>query len=432
MQFFKQLGDQIERDWRAKDFNEELFPALAAEALRSACLPEKYTAWQVLEWTLEQTELPRQRDVKANFGDPPITVYSAPRFHIDVYFWFQGTTSIHQHAFCGAFQVMHGSSIHSWYEFDLNDKVNVFCEIGEMRLKSCDLLNVGDVQQILPGRQYIHSLFHLDHPSATIVIRTDKSPLYLPQYDYQKPGLALDPFFELDGTTKKLQTVAALFAASRPEAESLVKKWLESADFQTTFAILSQLRNHLGSNDLAQMFGGSETSDRFDSFLELAEQRHGSRAEIFRRVFAYRDRLSDLIRRRNFVDNPEHRFFFALLLNVDGRERIISLIRDRFPDADPIEKILDWAYELSQMRLAGTNNQNALGISPFDDFDLQLVEYLLKGRSDGEIAEIIRQIYPPEKAEHVLPTLEDRTAAIRNSIVFSPLLSGANQNIPVN
>jgi hypothetical protein len=108
------------------------FPSLAAEALRSARLHEKYSPWRVLEWTLEQTELPKQRDLPGRFGDPPITNYSGPRFHIDVYFWFHGTTTTHQHSFCGAFQLMHGSSIHSWYEFDLKDKVNSFCEIGDM------------------------------------------------------------------------------------------------------------------------------------------------------------------------------------------------------------------------------------------------------------------------------------------------------------
>lgn len=422
MEFFNKLGDQLEAEWRAKDLNEEVFPELAAEGLKSACLPEKYTAWQVLEWTLGQTELPHQRDVPGRFGEPPITVYSGPRFHIDVYFWFHGTTSMHQHSFCGAFQVMHGSSIHSWYEFDLRESVNSFCEIGEMRLKTCELLNVGDVQKILPGRQYIHGLFHLDHPSATIVVRTDKSPLFLPQFDYQKPGLAIDPFFEHDVVTKKLQSVGALFAADRPETDELVSKLLESTDFHTSFIFLSQLHARLGSNNLEQMFGATASTQRFDKFLELAEKRHGSRAGILRPVFAFRDRLNDLTRRRSFVDKPEHRFFFALLLNVEGRERILALIRDRFPDADPIEKILDWTYELSQLRLTGPNNQNALGISPFDDFDLQLVEYLLRGKSEGEMADIIRQIYPPEKAEQVLPTLEDRTAAIRNSIVFSPLL----------
>lgn len=423
MEDFIKLGDQLEAAWRSADYDENVFPSLAAEGLRSAGLHEKYSAWQVLEWTLEQTELPKQRDVPGRFGEPPITIYSAPRFHIDVYFWFHGTTTTHQHAFCGAFQVMHGSSIHSWYEFDLKDKVNSFLEIGEMRLKTCDLLNIGDVQEILPGRQYIHGLFHLDHPSVSIVVRTDKSPLFLPQYDYQKPGLAVDPFFEQDATIKKIQVINGLLAAKRPDADDLIKKLLINSDFHTSYLLLSAVRNHLSSNSVEQMFGGVSWRDRFNVLLVTVEERHSDRGDILRRVFAHHERLQDLVRRRSFVDNPDHRFFFALLLNVDGRERILSLIRDRYPDADPIEKVLDWTYDLSQMRLAGAQNQNALGISGFDDFDLTLVEYLLRGKSDGEMADIIRQIYPPEKAEARLPNLSDRTAAIRNSIVFSPLLS---------
>jgi hypothetical protein len=423
MEEFQKLGNKLENEWRAADYDESVFPSLAADGLRAACLPEKYTAWQVLEWTLGEIELPKQRDVAGRFGDPPITIYSGPRFHIDAYFWFHGTTSTHQHAFCGAFQVMHGSSIHSWWEFDLKDKVNTFCEIGDMHLRSCDLLNVGDVQQILAGRQYIHSLFHLDHPSVSIVIRTDKSPLFLPQFDYNKPGLAVDPFFEQEATTKKLQTIIALIRAKRPDADELIKKLIENSDFHTAYLTLSVVRDQLASDGLEQMFGTGGSDSRFDAMLSAVEERHAERGDILRRVFAHRERRDYLIRRRGFVEEPEHRFFFALLLNVDSRERILSLIRDRFPDADPIEKILDWTYDLSQLRITGAQNQNALGIFPFDEFDLTLVEYLLHGKTDGEIADLIRQTFTPEKAEQVLPTLSERTAVIRNSIVFGPLVA---------
>ena len=423
MEDFLKLGNQLEDAWRGADYDENVFPQLAADGLRAACLHEKYSAWDVLEWTLAQTELPKQRDLPGRFGEPPITIYSGPRFHIDVYFWFHGTTSTHQHSFCGAFQVMHGSSIHSWYEFEQKDRVSSFCEIGEMRLKTCELLDLGAIQPILPGRQYIHGLFHLDNPSVSIVVRTDKSPLFLPQFDYQKPGLAVDPFFEQEATIKKLQVVGALFHANRPDTDQLVTKLISDSDFHTAYLVLSTAYNDLSSNSVEQMFGGGSSQTRFNALLSATEERFGKRAEILRPVFAHRERVNGLVRRRNFVENPEHRFFFALLLNVDGRERILSLIRGRYPDADPIEKILDWTYELSQVRLAGVQNQNALGIAGFDDFDLTLVEYLLRGRSDGEMADIIRQIYSPEKSESLLPNLSDRTAAIRNSIVFSPLLS---------
>src|SRR5262245_23314034 len=176
MELFNQLGERIEDLWRATNYNEERLPEIAADALKRAALPEKLSAWDVVAWSLKQNELPPQRDLPAKFGDPPITLYVAPRFHIDVYFWFEGTTAIHQHGFCGAFQVLLGSSIHSWYQFEQREVINTFTEFGEMRLKVCELLEVGDVQEIWAGRQYIHSLFHLDQPSATIVVRTDKTP----------------------------------------------------------------------------------------------------------------------------------------------------------------------------------------------------------------------------------------------------------------
>jgi len=84
--------------------------------------------------------LPRQRDLRASFADPPLTVFSGLRFHIDVYLWFEATTAIHQHGFCGAFQVLSGSSIHSWYTFESEKKINIFAETGHLGLKVCELL----------------------------------------------------------------------------------------------------------------------------------------------------------------------------------------------------------------------------------------------------------------------------------------------------
>ncbi len=145
MELFDELGANIETFWRDKNYTEKIFPALTAHALKEANLPEKMNAWEVIEWTLGETVLPEQRDLRGSFGDPPITVFNSPRFHIDIYFWLQGTTAIHQHAFCGAFQVLHGSSIHSWYDFERREAVNEYPEIGDMKLKVCELLEVGDV-----------------------------------------------------------------------------------------------------------------------------------------------------------------------------------------------------------------------------------------------------------------------------------------------
>jgi len=49
---------------------------------------------------------------------------------------------------------------------------------------------------------------------------------------------------------------------------------------------------------------------------------------------------------RYHIDNPDHRFFLALLMNVQKRSDIHALISERFPDQSPIDTILGWAEEL--------------------------------------------------------------------------------------
>jgi hypothetical protein len=197
---FKQLGDEIERRWLAVNYSEAEFPALAKQALEEFDLPSKTDPWTAVDWALAQTELPAQMDLHGRFAQPPLTLYVAPRFHVDIYFWFSSTTALHQHAFCGAFQVFEGSSLHSWYEFEREEAVNMFTEVGRLDIKVCQILEKSMAQEIWPGRPYIHSLFHLEEPSVTIVVRTRRSPLELPQFSYYKPGLAVDAYYE-DETT---------------------------------------------------------------------------------------------------------------------------------------------------------------------------------------------------------------------------------------
>jgi hypothetical protein len=423
MEVFQRLGAEVEKLWREKNYSEELFPAIAAKALQEFELPQKVSAWDTISWALGENYLPEQRDLPGRFGDPPITLYNSPRFHIDIYFWLNGTTSIHQHAFCGAFQVILGSSIHSHYDFEPQEIVNRFTEVGDLNLEDCELLSVGDVREIRAGREFIHALFHLDQPSATIVVRTHRSPLHLPQFDYRKPFLAIDPFFEEPTTIKKLQSVSMVLRAKHPDADEMVAALLENADFQSTFTILSNIKHLLRGDHLEQLFQVSPAENRYEKLFEIVKKRHGALAEVFPKVFAQEEKIGQIINRRSYITNPEHRFFLALLLNVEGRKRILSLVKARFPEADPLEKILDWVSELSQTKVFGLNVPNALGIEGFNDYDLIVLEDLMRGLSVEEMHQNMQTENPTQNGEESLESLKKRIEKIQQSIILEPLLN---------
>jgi len=413
---FNQFGDEIEQRWLAANYSEAEFPAIAKKALVEFDLPSKTTPWEAVEWALAVRELPTQRDLVARFAQPPVTLYNAPRFHVDIYFWFTSTTALHQHAFCGAFQVFEGSSIHSWYEFEREESVNMFTEIGKLDLKVCQILEKGSAQEIWPGRQYIHSLFHLEEPSATIVVRTHRSPLEMPQFSYYKPGLAVDPFFDDDTATKKRQLVNAVLLARRPNADELIAKLLSESDLQTSFILLTYLQSTLKSDQLERAFRVETDNERFDRFLEVVEKRHGRLAEILRPVFEYKEFQASLVDKRSIVSEPDHRFFFALLLNIDDREHILELVRQRFPDQDAVEKVLDWIFDLSETRVLGQDT-NALGVD-LGTVEMFALEGLLRGKSDDEIASEFAVASPAAAPDAISNAL----ATLRSATTLRPLL----------
>jgi hypothetical protein len=306
--------------------------------------------------------------------------------------------------------VFEGSSIHSWYEFERDEAVNIFTETGRLNLKVCRILEKGMTQEIWPGRQYIHSLFHLEEPSTTIVVRTHRSPLEMPQYNYYKPGLATDPFYSEDTAIKKRQIVMALLQARRPDADELIAKLLNESDFQTSFSLLTNLKPALMNDHIERTFGVETGKKRFERFFEIVEKRHGPTAEILRPVFDYLDLQGQLIEKRKFVSEPEHRFLFALLLNLDDREHILELIRQRYTDEDAVEKVLDWLFDLSQTRVLGQDT-SVLGFD-LGAPEMFALEGILRSKKDDEIeAEFALESKDadPELIQTALGTLRSAT-----------------------
>jgi len=423
MEDFQELGALVERRWKAENYSEQLFPEIAAQALIESDLPARVDPWEIIRWVHTAESLPQQYDVEGRFGNPPITLFAGPRFYIDVYYWLDGTTSIHQHSFTGAFQVLLGSSIHSRYSFREDKIINEHFSAGELTLEEVQLLKLKDVRTIRAGRNFIHSLFHLDRPSATITIRTEHTPSAALQYDYRKPHFALDPFFRNPALIKKLQTVGLLLGMKHKETDVMIGELVSNSDFHTAYFVLAETFQQLKNNEMDALFGLSTGKDRFKAILEKCRTAHGALADLVLPVLEEQERQMSIIQRRGTITSDAHRFFLALLLNVPSREKILQLVKQRYPDQDPVETILDWVEELARTRVLGSKETNALGMAEFDDTYVFVLECLLQGLGGEEINQRATAEYPPDNAEELITRIPALVESLRQSTLFKSLLA---------
>jgi hypothetical protein len=424
MQIFQELGELVESRWRKENYSEQLFPELAAAALTESDLPAQVDPWEIIRWVQGATALPDQKDVEGRFGDPPITLFAGPRFYVDVYFWLDGTTSIHQHAFTGAFQVLLGSSIHSRYSFEEKKIISEHFSVGELHLEDVQLLQKKDVRLIRPGRNFIHSLFHLDRPSATITIRTEHTPSAAVQWDYRKPYFATNPFYRNQMMSKKLQIIGLLLGMKHKDADQLIGDLICSSDFHTAYFALESFFHSVKNNQMDSLFGLSTGNDRFQHVLARAKEAHGDLVDLVLPVFEEQVRQNDIVQRRGTITAEEHRFFLALLLNVPSREKILELVKQRFPESDPVEKILDWVEELSQTRVLGSKEPNALGIEGFGDEHTFVLEQLLRGKSSEEIRRLI-ETKDFQSFAGLGDKLDSLIEGLQNAILFKKILGAS-------
>ena len=170
-----------------------------------------------------------------------------------------------------------------------------------------------------------------------------------------------------------------------PEADRFITDLLDDADFHTTFAVLEAAFAFLANNELEGLFKLSKSADRFRAMIDRAQMRHGRLVDLLPPVFEEKDRQTEIKKRRGMIGAEDHRFFLALLLNVQERTQILDLIKERFPDTDPVDRAVGWIKEMAAIRIFGSPEPNVLGIKDFEASHLIIFEGLLRGLSEEEI-----------------------------------------------
>lgn len=337
--FFQDLGRRVAARWREGNFSQEVFPELAVWALNERPPSRHVDLAELMREFLLEDEQPFQTG--SGFGQPELVVYDDPRFYIQALFWMEGTTQIHQHEFDGAFHVMAGSSLHSEFAFEKPRAVTAHFRVGDLRLRGTELLEKGRTVPIVAGPGHIHSLFHLDSPSLTIVVRTHTAPGTGPQFTYLPPHVAVDPFHSDALTARRLQLLDVMERTGDPAFGQVVLEMLAGLDFERGFFVLQNC------------LGALRVGDLWEDALEVFRKKHGRIAAGVERTLdeiVWRDRLVGL---RGSVTDVEHRFFLALLLNVPTRAKILELVGRRH-GKKPADTVMRWAEELTEASDEGT------------------------------------------------------------------------------
>lgn len=398
--YFTQLGLAIKEAWKAKAFKRQWLPEIAATALTENPPGTCLDFLDVIEWAETTGVLPQQARLDEAFGQPPLTVFWDERFRIDVLFWHTATTGIHQHKFCGAFTLLAGSSVHSTYNFSLERKLSPALQFGNISVRNVEFLTPGMVREIVSGSNLIHSLFHLDTPSVSVVVRTPDDLDSGPEFEYKPPHLAIDPSHSNQATTKKSQLLRLLLIIKSPAYERLAKLAIDNSDLHIAFLVLRQAIVHF------------ETLDVFERLVEAARNRHGEDLELLLPSLEEEWRRSLIVTLRKQITEPDHRFFLALLMNLPTQAEIVKVISSRHTDANALSLIQRWSRELSGL--------DSIGIE-FDETIALLFRYLLERKSFEEILALLRQEYSHGSVNSQRELIEDACKRIQHSELFRPL-----------
>lgn len=398
MQEFKAVGDEIFKRWSALDFDEARFPEIATSALESAALHERVGLDEVANWVVGATEFPTA-SVSKTFSDAGFCVYYTSRFVIEVLTWLEASTAIHQHNFCGAFQVLQGESLHTEYKFVPAKRVSERLLFGSIERSSLETLPTGAVQAIEAGSDYIHRLFHLERPSISIVVRAFVQSTS-PQYAYVEPGVCYDPFNRPAEIEQQFKMLSVLSAIPGPRFADHLCALIARSDQYLAFTVAHTFG--------PTMYERLET----DALRSVFEDKFGPNAALVDGAMVAAERFNRITLMRQRVRTPEKRFFLALLLNASTKAELLEAITLRYPDQDPCDFVVALLRDMSGLA----------GFFEFDEAGMAFLDSALRSNSPADTIVALETDCGVGRTFENRAHLEDLDHGFRRSIL-EPLLS---------
>jgi len=320
----ERLAHAIDEDWGQSGRTAGALPEIAASHLSGQL---EFSVEELIDDLSEARALPPQRLLDQTFGQPQVTLYSGEAFEIEALFWHTGTPAIHQHAFAGAFRLLAGRSAHCRYRFEPRGQIDRVT-VGRLEVDHFEILQAGRTAPIPYGASLIHSAFHIDSPSVTLVVRTEQDKI--PELTYLPPGVAYDSADRGAALHKKLQLLDTLATTHHPKYGAAVDAAIMAGDAYDGLAVLIRAGGH-AIDDVA-----------FRGFADRLRTRHRNRhgiETIVRAGFAERRRIR-LVQSRHAMTDPDSRVFLAALLSFSDRDALFAGLADYAGSAGAVHDMI--------------------------------------------------------------------------------------------
>ncbi|HZG08674.1 MAG TPA: hypothetical protein VEZ70_06830 [Allosphingosinicella sp.] len=257
---------------------------------------------------------------QSRFSDLQLMLHVEDDFIVQLLFWTNATTSVHDHFFAGAFRVVEGSSLHCNYAFEREGGTQGF-GWGRLALREAELLAAGDVRRVCFGPSTIHSVFHLEIPSVSLLVASSLVRPGERQLEYSGGRLAIDMAKTDHFLTKRIQALKIL-ATSGPLMPHL-EGFLGGADAQILHSALVALDPEIARLDpIAQ------------ARVEEVVLGHPQGGAVLGAIRAEKI-VSRLMQMRRRIQDPLARFLLAMIINVPEPERWPELVARRLGAGAP-------------------------------------------------------------------------------------------------
>lgn len=127
------------------------------------------------------------------FSQFPLTLHSWDDFFLDLYFWAECRTSIHDHHFHGAFKVIEGDYCETSFTFKEGFEISADIFKGTLLRGGHEEIAPGRTKKISMNEPYIHCVSHTQKINITLCLRSRDLTPYLNEYLFPGYKITLRP-----------------------------------------------------------------------------------------------------------------------------------------------------------------------------------------------------------------------------------------------